>query len=240
MSVVVRKAFGVAGAANHKPGSHHIRVAWPSGDWGSLPIEGGIEVAYKAELAGVRRRRRAPRRDQGAAESPAFAVPLRRVLRNRRDHRPARHARGADALGASRAPTAATGPGCVRLSAVASPNRGSRRPGIVRHARLTVSLRCADGAGYSRRDLTVEMRMALGSCLCGKITFRLDGPFQMMMHCHCSRCRKHHGSAFATFVGAPSTGFRVAVGKELHQDVDPGERLSTLFLPDVWLEGPGA
>ncbi|HMK10256.1 MAG TPA: hypothetical protein VK461_01605, partial [Acidimicrobiales bacterium] len=24
--------------------------AWPSGDWGSLPVEGGIEVAYKAEL----------------------------------------------------------------------------------------------------------------------------------------------------------------------------------------------
>jgi acetyl-CoA carboxylase carboxyltransferase component len=51
--VVVRKAFGVAGGANRKPGSHHIRVAWPSGDWGSLPIEGGIEVAYKAELAEV-------------------------------------------------------------------------------------------------------------------------------------------------------------------------------------------
>ena len=50
-SVVVRKAFGVAGAANKKPGSHHFRLAWPSGDWGSLPIEGGIEVAYKAELA---------------------------------------------------------------------------------------------------------------------------------------------------------------------------------------------
>ena len=50
-SVVVRKAFGVAGAANTKPGAHHFRFAWPSGDWGSLPIEGGIEVAYKAELA---------------------------------------------------------------------------------------------------------------------------------------------------------------------------------------------
>jgi acetyl-CoA carboxylase carboxyltransferase component len=48
--VVIRKAFGVAGAANHKPGTHHLRAAWPSGDWGSLPIEGGIEVAYKAEL----------------------------------------------------------------------------------------------------------------------------------------------------------------------------------------------
>ena len=52
-SVVIRKAFGVAGAANSKPGSHHFRFAWPSGDWGSLPIEGGIEVAYKAELAEV-------------------------------------------------------------------------------------------------------------------------------------------------------------------------------------------
>ncbi len=50
-SVVIRKAFGVAGAANSKPGSHHFRFSWPSGDWGSLPIEGGIEVAYKAELA---------------------------------------------------------------------------------------------------------------------------------------------------------------------------------------------
>ena len=52
-SVVVRKAFGVAGASNKKPGKHHFRIAWPSGDWGSLPIEGGIEVAYKAELAEV-------------------------------------------------------------------------------------------------------------------------------------------------------------------------------------------
>ncbi len=49
--IVVRKAFGVAGAANNKPGSNSFRYAWPSGDWGSLPIEGGIEVAYKAELA---------------------------------------------------------------------------------------------------------------------------------------------------------------------------------------------
>ena len=50
-SNIIRKAFGVAGAANTKPGSHHFRYAWPSGDWGSLPIEGGIEVAYKAEIA---------------------------------------------------------------------------------------------------------------------------------------------------------------------------------------------
>lgn len=50
-TVVVRKAFGVAGAANRKPGTESMRMAWPSGDWGSLPLEGGLEVAYKAELA---------------------------------------------------------------------------------------------------------------------------------------------------------------------------------------------
>jgi acetyl-CoA carboxylase carboxyltransferase component len=50
-SVLVRRVFGVAGAA-HRP--HHrytYRVAWPSGDWGSLPIEGGLEVAFKRMLA---------------------------------------------------------------------------------------------------------------------------------------------------------------------------------------------
>lgn len=49
--VVIRKAFGVAGAANNKPGTQGFRYSWPSGDWGSLPIEGGIEVAYKQDLA---------------------------------------------------------------------------------------------------------------------------------------------------------------------------------------------
>jgi acetyl-CoA carboxylase carboxyltransferase component len=49
--VVIRKAFGVAGAANNKPGAHSFRYSWPSGDWGSLPIEGGIEVAYKQDIA---------------------------------------------------------------------------------------------------------------------------------------------------------------------------------------------
>ena len=50
-TVVIRKAFGIAGAANRKPGTESMRMAWPSGDWGSLPLEGGLEVAYKADLA---------------------------------------------------------------------------------------------------------------------------------------------------------------------------------------------
>ena len=31
-------------------GTAPFRWAWPSGDWGSLPIEGGLEAAYRREL----------------------------------------------------------------------------------------------------------------------------------------------------------------------------------------------
>jgi acetyl-CoA carboxylase carboxyltransferase component len=50
-SVIIRRAFGVGGSANKKLGATHFRFAWPSGNWGSLPVEGGIESAYRAELA---------------------------------------------------------------------------------------------------------------------------------------------------------------------------------------------
>ncbi len=42
--------FGVAGAVNQPSGRFSIRYAWLSGRWGSLPLEGGIEAAYRAEI----------------------------------------------------------------------------------------------------------------------------------------------------------------------------------------------
>ena len=49
-SVIVRKAFGVAGGGHTNHARAQYRFAWPSGDWGSMPIEGGIEAAYRAEI----------------------------------------------------------------------------------------------------------------------------------------------------------------------------------------------
>ncbi len=69
-TVVVRRAFGVAGGTLSDPDDGtNTRVAWyahahiatpgavvltnshrPSGDWGSLPLEGGVEAAYKRQL----------------------------------------------------------------------------------------------------------------------------------------------------------------------------------------------
>lgn len=52
-TILVRKCFGVAGAANRPAGRLSMRYAWPSGSWGSLPIAGGLEAAYRADLEGA-------------------------------------------------------------------------------------------------------------------------------------------------------------------------------------------
>ncbi len=49
-SVIIRNAFGVAGGAHQPAGRFCTRYAWPSARWGSLPLEGGIEAAYRAEI----------------------------------------------------------------------------------------------------------------------------------------------------------------------------------------------
>jgi len=36
-----------------------------------------------------------------------------------------------------------------------------------------------------------------GSCLCGKVRYRISGPILNFQYCHCSRCRKFTGSAHA-------------------------------------------
>ncbi len=49
-SIIVRNVFGVGGGTHQPMNRLALRYAWPSGRWGSLPFEGGIEAAYRAEL----------------------------------------------------------------------------------------------------------------------------------------------------------------------------------------------
>lgn len=49
-SVILRRVYGVAGGAMLDCRDPRMRVAWPSGDWGSLPLAGGIEAGHSAEL----------------------------------------------------------------------------------------------------------------------------------------------------------------------------------------------
>ena len=50
-AIVVRKAYGLAGSAMMNPSRTKWRYCWPSGDWGSLPMAGGIEAAYRKEIS---------------------------------------------------------------------------------------------------------------------------------------------------------------------------------------------
>jgi acetyl-CoA carboxylase carboxyltransferase component len=43
----------VAGAVHTPAGRLALRYAWLSGWWGSLPLEGGIEAAYRADIDGA-------------------------------------------------------------------------------------------------------------------------------------------------------------------------------------------
>ena len=56
--------------------------------------------------------------------------------------------------------------------------------------------------------------MPKGNCLCGDVRYRLDGNYIFVVSCHCSMCRKHHGTAFATYVGIPVAGFQWLAGED--------------------------
>jgi hypothetical protein len=56
--------------------------------------------------------------------------------------------------------------------------------------------------------------MVQASCFCGAVHYQANGPFNAMMSCHCSMCRKHHGAAFATYVSAPLASFRWVRGED--------------------------
>lgn len=50
VSIIIRRVYGVAGAGHGNAQGLNLRYAWPSGDWGSLPIEGGVQAAYRREI----------------------------------------------------------------------------------------------------------------------------------------------------------------------------------------------
>ncbi len=48
-SVIVRKSMGLASAVHFASGAHVL--AWPSAETGALPVEGGVAVAFRREIA---------------------------------------------------------------------------------------------------------------------------------------------------------------------------------------------
>lgn len=50
VTIHVRKAYGMAVSATADPDSLGLRIAWPSAEWGDMPIEGGVEAGFRREI----------------------------------------------------------------------------------------------------------------------------------------------------------------------------------------------
>jgi acetyl-CoA carboxylase carboxyltransferase component len=49
-TVLVRKCYGVAGGGVIDRKGLNFKIAWPSANWGSLPVEGGVKAAYRRDI----------------------------------------------------------------------------------------------------------------------------------------------------------------------------------------------
>lgn len=68
--------------------------------------------------------------------------------------------------------------------------------------------------------------MALsGSCLCGGVTYEIQGELGDVYNCHCSMCRKLHAAAFRTSCKIRSADWKTLKGEELIRfyESSPGE-----------------
>jgi len=67
-TVVIRKCYGMAGMGTTDKNGLDFKIAWPSAEWGSLPIEGGVAAAFRRDI-------------QGAADAKAREAELEAELR---------------------------------------------------------------------------------------------------------------------------------------------------------------
>lgn len=56
--------------------------------------------------------------------------------------------------------------------------------------------------------------MYKGGCLCGAVRFTIAGRIRNIVYCHCSRCRKAQGSAFATNGVVVAGEFKITHGAD--------------------------
>lgn len=63
----------------------------------------------------------------------------------------------------------------------------------------------------------------VGSCLCGTARYEISGDMGIFQNCHCSRCRKFTGSAYAANLFVPPDKFKWLQGEESVGRYDPAD-----------------
>ena len=57
--------------------------------------------------------------------------------------------------------------------------------------------------------------MLRGSCLCGGVAYRAEGPVGGASHCYCTMCQKQHGAAAGSYANVPRAGYVIEHGADL-------------------------
>jgi hypothetical protein len=95
--------------------------------------------------------------------------------------------------------------------------------GAASKRRIDAPARPGVACAAESRGLMQTGVMNRGSCLCGALRFEA-GPIDSMEHCHCSMCRRHHGSMFATFATASTRTFTWMAGEDEITNYHSSER----------------
>ena len=68
-----------------------------------------------------------------------------------------------------------------------------------------------------------------GSCLCGKVMYKITCEPSKVSHCHCNMCQKQHGAAFATYASLPKANLEYLSGQNLLFDYSSSGNISRKF-----------
>ena len=71
--------------------------------------------------------------------------------------------------------------------------------------------------------------MIKGSCLCAKVQVEISGEITDIIHCHCSRCRKNSGTAYATNGFINREEFSIRKGEDALQYFQASETTKRYF-----------
>lgn len=78
-------------------------------------------------------------------------------------------------------------------------------------------------------DERKKMSLMKGACLCEQVRYEIIGSLGPIYNCHCSKCRRWHGSAFRTRASINSSQFKWVSGSENLSSYKSSENVTKFF-----------
>lgn len=88
-------------------------------------------------------------------------------------------------------------------------------PAVLRDRVSAKSEECPKPEADMHAEPKIAPSSANGRCLCGALQFSVRFPTKWVAHCHCTMCRRAHGAAFVTWVGADEASFELTDPEQL-------------------------